>query len=79
MIYSYIFILAEEFENDISSTVESILKVLPGVNILIVSKNKPYPLLDIPEENVKVKNKVQIIYTLLLILYCCISQLSFPL
>ncbi|CAB3990504.1 Fukutin-related [Paramuricea clavata] len=44
----------EEFENDISSTVESILKVLPGVNILIVSKNKPYPPLDTPEENVKI-------------------------
>ena len=45
----------EEFENDISSTVKSILAALPGVNILIVSKKMPYPPFDIPEaENVKI-------------------------
>lgn len=46
--------LSEEFRNEVSSTVESILKTLPGVKILIVSKKIPYPPLDLPEANVEV-------------------------
>lgn len=49
-----VFIFAEEFENDIPDTVDSILKSLPGVKILIVSKKLPYPPVDIYHDNVKV-------------------------
>ncbi|PRD26168.1 UNVERIFIED_CONTAM: Fkrp [Trichonephila clavipes] len=39
----------EFFENDISETVKSILSVLPSVKLFIISDQKPYPPLELPE------------------------------
>lgn len=43
----------EMFENDIPGTVRSILKVFPLIRIIIVSHKRPYPPLDLPNDNVQ--------------------------
>ena len=43
----------EMFENDLSETVQSILKIFPLIRIVVVSQQRPYPPLDLPNDNVQ--------------------------
>ena len=43
----------EEFENDLPPTIQSIVAVLPRIQIVVISRRRPYPPVDFPAANVQ--------------------------
>jgi len=43
----------EDFENDIPRSIQSIVDVFPKISIVLLSTHRPYPPLDLPNENVQ--------------------------
>lgn len=48
-----VFLEFEEFENDISRTIRSVLDYFPNVHIVIISRKRPYPPLDLPNGKIQ--------------------------
>lgn len=49
-----VFLEFEEFENDLGRTIRSILHQFPNIHIVVISRRRPYPRLDLPNGKIQV-------------------------